>query len=101
MREDITTKDGDVVEQPACFGRCRNPSQPFDDLEFAHRLSLRRTRFLRNAVKKTIHEPALLFVVKGVSDVDIFRDYRSDRDIAARDQLIGACTKERAHRPIK
>src|SRR3954469_10918521 len=56
---------------------------------------------LGDRVEQPVDEAAFAFVVKGVGDVDIFGDDRTDRDVGPRDQLISAGAKDRAHRPVE
>src|SRR5687767_11831865 len=58
-------------------------------------------RFLGDGVEQAVDEAALALVVKGVGDVDIFRDHRADRHVVAGDQLVRAGAEDRAHRPVE
>src|SRR5688500_18360034 len=61
----------------------------------------RASRVLRNGVEQSVYERAFLLVVKGVRDVDIFGDDRTDRHVGARQQFVGAGSKDRPHWPVE
>src|SRR5512145_2449721 len=56
---------------------------------------------LGDGVEQAVDEAALALVVEGVGDVDIFANHARGRDVGARDQLIGAGAKDRAHRAVE
>src|SRR4051794_29682927 len=60
-----------------------------------------RPGFLRDRIEQAVDEAAFALVVEGVGNVDIFGNDRTDRDVAAGEQLIGSGTKDCAHRPVE
>src|SRR3954454_5400467 len=54
----------------------------------------RRAHTLGYRVEQPVDEAAFALVEKGVGDIDIFRNYRTNRNIRSRDQLIGSSAKD-------